>query len=52
MTYISAKTLGIHQSLLRHKLMYNGGYSNFELSLLVRNSTYVAQVLYGLSYKV
>ena len=30
----------IYQSLLNHKLVYNGGFSNFELPLLVRNSTY------------
>ena len=43
----------IHQSLLSHKLVYNGGFSNFELPLLVPNSTYVAQILCGLyiSYK-
>ena len=32
--------------------MYNGEFSNFELLLLVRNSTYVAQILCGFSYKV
>ena len=32
----------IHQSLLSHRLMYNGGFSNFEMPLIVRNSTYVA----------
>ena len=34
------------------KLVYNGEFSNNELSLLVRNSTFVAQILCGLSYKV
>ena len=42
----------IHQSLPSHKLVYNGGFSNFELPLLVRTSAYVAQILCGLSYKV
>ena len=32
--------------------MCNGGFSNFEVPLLGRNSTYVAQILCGLSYKV
>ena len=32
--------------------MYNGGFSNVELPVLVRNSTYVAQILCGLSHKV
>ena len=31
------KILNIHQSLLSHKLVYNGRFSNFELPLLVRN---------------
>ena len=35
-----------------HKLVYNGGFSNFELPLLVQNSTYVTQILCRLSYKV
>ena len=43
---------GIYQSLPSHKLVYNGGFPNFELSLLVWNSTYVAEILCGLSYKV
>ena len=30
----------------------HGGFSNFELSLLVWNATYVAQILCGLSYKI
>ena len=46
------KMKSIHQSLLRHKLVYNGGFSNFELLLLVQNSTCVAQILHGLSYEV
>ena len=42
------------QSLPGHKLVYiyNGGFSNFELPLLVPNSTNVAQILCDLSYKV
>ena len=32
----------IQQSLRSYKLVKNGGFSNFELPLLVRNSTYVA----------
>ena len=36
---------GIHQSLLNYKLVYNGGFSDFELPSLVRDSTYVAQNL-------
>ena len=31
------------RSLLSHVLVYNGGFSNFELLLLVRNSSYLAQ---------
>ena len=46
------KLIPVHQSLLSHKLVYNGGFSNFELTLLVRNSTYVAQILCAPSYKV
>ena len=43
----------MHQSLLSHKLVYNGGFSDFGLLLvLIRNSTYVAQTLCGISYKV
>ena len=42
----------IHQSLLSHRLVYNGGFSNFELPLLVRNSIYVTLILCGLGYKV
>ena len=38
----------IHQSLLSHKLVYNGGFSDFELPLLVWNSTNVAQIFCGL----
>ena len=38
----STFTLHIHQSSLSHKLVYNGGFSNFSLPSLVRNSTYVA----------
>ena len=40
----------MHQSLLSHKVVYNGGFSNFELPLLVQNSIYVAQILCSLSY--
>ena len=47
-----SSTSTIHQSLPRHKLVYNGGFSNFELLLLVQNSIYVAQILHGLSYMV
>ena len=40
-----------NQSLPSHKLVYNGGFSNFELLLLVQllvwNSTFVAQILCG-----
>ena len=32
--------------------MYNGGFSNLELPLLLRNSNYVAKILCDLSYKV
>ena len=42
----------IHQSLLSHKLVYNGGFSNFKLSLLVSKRTYVVQHVCRLSYKV
>ena len=42
----------IHQSLLSHKLVYNGEFSKSELPLFVRNSTYVAQILSFLSYNV
>ena len=42
----------IHQSLRHHKLVYNGGFSNFELPSLVRNVSYMAQILRGLSYEV
>ena len=38
--------------LIKSKMVYNGGFSNFELPLLDRNFTYVAQILCGLSYKV
>ena len=38
----------IHQSLLTHRLVDNGEFSNFELFSLVRNSIYVAQILCGL----
>ena len=48
----SIRPFNIHQSLLWHKLVYNGGCSNFALLLLVQNSTYVAQTLHGLSYEV
>ena len=51
-TYLAWVEIYIHQSLLSHRLVYNGGISNFELPSLVRNSTYVAQTLCGLSYKV
>ena len=44
--------LAIHKSLLSHRLVYNGGFSNFKLPLLVQNSAYVAQHLCGLRYKV
>ena len=37
----------ICQSLLSHKPVYNGGFPNFELLLLVHNSTYRAQILCG-----
>ena len=39
-------------SKISHKIVYNGIFSNFELPLLVRNSTYVAQILCNPSYKV
>ena len=42
----------IHQSLLSHKLVFYGGFSKVRLPLLIRNSTYVAQILCDLSYKV
>ena len=46
-------TNALHQYILSDKLVYNGGgFSNFELSLLVPNSTYVTQVLRGLSYEI
>ena len=36
-----------------HELVYNSGFSNFELPLLIQNSIYyVAQILSGLSYTV
>ena len=38
---------GIHQSSLSDKLVFNDGFSNFELPLLVRNSTYVVPILCG-----
>ena len=38
--------------ILSHTLVYNGGFSNFELPLLVRHSTHASQILCGLSYKV
>ena len=41
-----------HHSLLSHKLMYNGGFSNVKLLLLVRTSIYVAQILCGFCHKV
>ena len=45
--------VSIHQSLPSHKMLYNvSRFSNFELPLLVRNSTYVAHILCGLSYNV
>ena len=37
------------QSLPSHKLVYNDGFSNFELPLLVQNSTCAAQILCGLT---
>ena len=43
--YLPKKLASIHQSL-------PGGFSNFELLLLVQNSTYLAQILCCLSYKV
>ena len=46
------KNCCIHQSLPSHKLVFYGGFPNFELLLLVRNSTYVAQILCDLSYKL
>ena len=39
----------IHQSLLSHKPVVFGRFSDFEL---LRNSTNVPQIFYGLSYKV
>ena len=42
----------IQQSLLSQKLVCHDGLSNFELPLLVRNSTCTAKILCGLSYKV
>ena len=50
-TFIHSVTL-IHQSLLCHKLVCNGRFSNSELLLLVQNSSYVAQILHDLSYEV
>ena len=40
-----------HQSLLSQELVHNGGFSNFELLLLVRNATSLVQSLCGLIYK-
>ena len=51
-TELEVSYVAIHQSLLSHKLLYNGGFLNFELPLLVRNLTHVAQIFCGLSYKV
>ena len=48
----SGSSLCIHQSLQSYKLVHNGGFSNFELPLLVRKSKYLAQILCGLSYRV
>ena len=42
----------MHQSLPSLRLVYNGGFSNFELPLVRRNSTYMARILCDLSYKV
>ena len=39
---VSRYVLTTHQSLLSHKPVYNGGFSNFELPLLVKTSTYMA----------
>ena len=38
--------LVIHQSLLRHKLAHNGGFSDSELLLLFQNSSYVGPILF------
>ena len=49
---ISYVKLSIHQCLLRHKLASNDGFSNFKLLVLIQNSSYVVQILHGISYEV
>ena len=36
----------------RHKVVHNGGSPNFKLSLFDKKTTYMAQILQSLSYKV
>ena len=36
----------------RHKVVHNGGSQNFEGSLFNKKTTYVAQILQSLSYKI
>ena len=41
----------IDESLVRHRLEYNGEFSNFKMLLLIKNTVGVVQILQSLSYK-
>ena len=44
---------GLSACVYTNKLVHNAArVLNFELPLLIRNSTYLAQILCGLSYKI
>ena len=44
--------MGTDKSFPHHKLVYNEGFNNFELPLIVENSVDMAQLLQGLSCKI